>query len=244
MPKRPKKKTFKVKGKSGGSGGSNSSYQNQTCVERGRFTSSLTSSGTANTYTNARFGLALSNFGSRAIDFGDIFAEWKLTHLKAHLVIDPAISVTATQAVSYVGAGIHGAWFTPLTTAEYTLPTTFSQTIDFPIFGWGSFGQALHLNVAKKDITTPSKWLLCNSTGQTDLTLYQAGSAGTFSISAQNNAVAALQFSVWDFTIEFKSPTDAALLPMYRGLRFVHPSLRIKEKKQSYDFEVVEEKKK
>jgi len=143
----------------------------------------------------------------------DIFGQWKLDSLSVHLCHLGYSASTATQAYQQT-AGIHGVYYTPLTTTEFTAATGLAAAIDFPMFAWASTSQPVRLDVKSKDITIPAKWLTTNSSGVTDLNEYQAGTVGLFAISPLAGAlVSTKSFAVLDFVISFRCPMDPTLLP-------------------------------
>lgn len=220
--------------------GSGSTFINQTVKERGRLATTVAISATANTYVLNEIGLSLNNFGSRATVLQDVFSEWKINSLTINMASAASVVNTATQAVSYYGNALGGVYFTPLVPSEYTAPTTFAQTVDFPNFAWGTSANRIHLHVNRSSITTLTPWLLTNVTGTTDSFPSVSGSLGFWTLSGGTSSIAGSFTIVVDYVLEFKGPVDPAVLPMVRSriLRLVKP--------KALSFEVVnkEEKKK
>jgi hypothetical protein len=216
---------------------------NQTVRERGRTATSVTISGTANTYVLNELGLSLNNFGTRSLALGDIFGEWKLVKLSITMASPGTVVNTATQAVSYIGNAVGGVYYTALTPSEYSAPTTVATTVDFPLFSWGNSLEKISLVVHGKDVTTPTPWLLTNATGVTDSFSTLAGTVGLWTLSGASSGAQGSFVAIFDWVIDFKGPMDPATLPKVpRPLTVFEDSVKVvrEEKSDGYDDEVVE----
>jgi len=199
---------------------------------------------TGNTFTLGETNLTLANMGSRAIDFADIFAEWRMISMKTTCRSFAQVSTTATQAVAFIGNEVYGSYYTQLTPSEYTVPTSFQQTIDFPNFAWGiNFGAPVHMKCSRKDLAmdSPFQWLRCNSTGTTEPSLISAGTLGLWSNGQYSvNAITQGVYCVATMVCEFKGPVDTAVVPFFRRPGCILAPVREekKEKKsEDYSFE-------
>jgi hypothetical protein len=252
MPKRTsKKKGPSRKNESKG----NANSQNFIYRECVRFYDTVDVSATSGTVTikEQAVQLLLLNMGDRAVALADIFSQWRVNSIQIHLESPGPVSYTATLAVNFCGNALFGVYYTPLAIAQYQTPSTFPQIVDFPKFVWGQSGRKHTLSVSKRDISSPFEWLVTNPTGTTDPSLYQSGTIG-YITRPLSSAPSAYTFPyVVSYHLEFKTPTDIALLPLYRSLRTSDPNsnkaltalicLRANTK-EFKDFEEIKEEKK
>lgn len=223
----PKGKNRKGKTK-GGSSGKSSGVTRQSF----RFYTTVGKVNTANTVVISEIPMTLAQFGSRAISFADMFAEWRMLGLRATGIATTDVQTTATQAVSFYGSEQHGVCYSQLTLAEYTAPSTMPHLVDFPNFSWAPSWKPVHLTLRSRDLVmdSPFKWLLTNTTGTTESSLTSGGTLTIFTLSGPaGNTITVFSRFVVEVDVEFKGPLDTAMLPLFKRSGHLLPHIRDSE---------------
>jgi len=148
----------------------------------------------------------------------------------------------------------HGVAFTPISTANYTAPTTLAQFCDFPEYQINNGYHVCKLSVGQKGTigALPFKWLTTNTTSSADL--QSAGTVTFYNLSGTIADAVAVgqQFTFMDLSLEFKEPIDTTIsldADHPRGIREVDSTfpgdwkirdhLETKDEKEAGEFTVI-----
>jgi hypothetical protein len=170
-------------------------------------------SGASNTSLNiTETSLTIANLGSRVIDLGDVFSQFRLISLDI-------ISYMMSSSTTFTGdiSGLHGMAVTGTNPLDYATPTTLAQLVDFPVFQVGMSMSRLEVKVPKSVLegSTPSKWY--NTSNASDD--FSAGTITWFNANQANSAgISFNQHLVYAGIIELTGPIDPALVPLDRKI--------------------------
>jgi len=206
------------------------SDQNQITRLSGRVTATVAISNTAGATTFSEINLAIANLGARVVNIADAFMYWRMVKLRYYQVV--RAGTAASDSATFPGSSIlHACSFTPLSNANFAVVASTAQMADFAEYKQGNGYHGIGFSVGRSGLigSQMTKWLATNTTSDTDMQ-----SAGTISIFSSQNVVttaAGSVFSVVEFELEFKSPTDPATVPLSSRSRMV----RSDEKDQYFD---------
>jgi hypothetical protein len=208
------------------------SDQNQITRVPGRvtLTTALSATGGATTFTE--INLAIANLGARVINVADSFMYWRMTNLRYLQVIRVGLSNTGTP-VPPGSDVLHACAFTPLSNANFAAAVSTAQMADFAEYSQGNGYHRIGFRVGRSGLigSQISKWLTTNTTSDSDV--QSAGTVTVFTSSVQgSNVTTGSCFSLLEFELEFKSPTDPATVPLAADHK---RGLRVEEKDQYFD---------
>jgi hypothetical protein len=197
--------------------------QNMTTVVTGRALGTFNVSQTAQNTTVSEVNLTISNLGARIISIADTFEYWRMTKLRVKgMLLTGASTAGATAGSTTRGdAYFYGIAFNPITNVDTTVPANITTTLDYPEWDFGSGTKSLVISVGSsglwRSMATP--WLTTSTTP--DAILQSAGTVTIVSISPAiaDASIAAVIRVVEEFEIEFKSPVDPAVTPLYLPLQ-------------------------
>jgi hypothetical protein len=178
-----------------------------------------------NNFVLTEVNLQISSLGARVIQIADCFQHWRMVNLSVH-----AMAASTTGLCSYCVA------YCPIPTGNFTAATNFATLADFPEYDIGVTFTPARLRVNRAGLlgSIPSKWLETNTT---DSPLHY--SAGTYSVGlisattdTTSNIISSLRFE-----LEFRTPIDPALNPLFPLLR--RPKNNPPKDKDTFDFEDV-----
>lgn len=191
----------------------------------GRAFSTTNASASANTQTLTENNLTISLLGDRLLALGDVFAEFRIVQMKVRQVFQMGANTTAATA-GYGTNGdtcYHSLAFVPAASADFTTATTYAQLVDFPEFAFDNALRPITIRVGRSGLigSQMSKWL---STGtNTNASLLSAGVVVTGSVTgpvADTSLVGRLR-TEYIFHVEFRTPIDGSINPMYKPLRLM-----------------------
>ncbi len=199
--------------------------ENAVTVVRARSIHNVAYSTTAATVVINEQNLTISTLGSRVVAIADTFMYWRLVRLRSYGFTKSGVVNTVTTATTTCDPYIHGIAFTPLTSVNYTAPTTLAQFVDFPESQIDCGLRKVGFKVDRSGLigSQPTKWLGTQSNFSSDIQ-----SAGTITVYLETPAVVSTvngpaQFDyVNEYVIEFKGPIDGAINPSLsnpRGIR-------------------------
>lgn len=160
--------------------------------------------------------LVISTMGSRVVAIADTFMYWRLVRLKSYGFTKAGTVNTVTTSTTTNDGYIHGLAFTPLTSVNYTAPTTFAQFVDFPEMQVDCALRRVGFSVGRGGLigSQPTKWLGTQTNFSTDIQ-----SAGTITVYLETPPVVSTvngpaQFDyINEYVIEFKGPIDGGINP-------------------------------
>jgi len=200
------------------SGGSSLSNQNSITKFTGRAYATLSYSTASDALTISEVNLLATNLGDRAAAMADMFMYWRMVKLRIKAFVKTGryvLTAATSNAQSLAETHSLGIAFVPISNADYTAPTTISQMIDFPEFKFSSGRNPVSLHVGRNGLigSMMTKWLSTNNT--VDGVLQSAGTATFFLVSpiGDTAANASIAQIMYEFDLEFKTPTDTATLP-------------------------------
>jgi len=211
MPKNTKKKNKKQIVKS------NNYFKDENRIERADFRVQTLVTATANSTTPfiQEVKLTIANCGARIIAIGDVFSYWRISRLHVYSNMSVTSSPAASTFVPNDICGEQAIAFTAASFDNFTIPTTFAQLNDFPVFTYGNSLRQLSIKLGPKDLygSTPVKWFNTATQGSS-----QFQSPGTLEYVVANTvAVTNFQMSgvfTMEGTVEFKQPIDPNLIPL------------------------------
>lgn len=223
--------------------GRSKSLRDQNEIQRiyARSLGTVTMSQSGATTGVAEFNLTVSNLGDRIVSIADTFAYWRLSKLRVKGNLQPGVYVaggsTGANQWSITNRGeayLYGLGFSPLSNADTTIPTGFSQLVDFPEWDMNPGNKPVSISVGAQGTkgSLMTKWL-STSTGP-DAALQSAGTL-TVGYITSNIADATSAGSIrlfLEFCVEFRSPLDTAvtptvLIPTRQRVQSVSPSQKV-----------------
>lgn len=224
---------------------SRSFNENAITTIRARSVHNVAYSTTAATAILNEQNLTISTLGSRVVAIADTFMYWRLVSFRIFGFTKAGTVNTVTTTNTTCDAYIHGIAFTPLTSANYTAPTTLAQFVDFPEMKLDCALRPLKLSVSRNGLigSQPTKWLGTQANFSADIQ-----SAGTVTAYLETPPVLSTvngpaQFDyVNEYVIEFKGPIDGSINPSLsnpKGIRPMTDEEKFPECKKLADFEIV-----
>jgi hypothetical protein len=235
----PKKKR---RGKARPKTSKSSFNENAITTVRARSVHNVAYSTTAATAVFNEQNLTISTLGSRVVAIADTFEYWRLVHFRSYGFTKAGVINTVTTSITTCDGYIHGMAFTPLTSANYTAPTTLAQFVDFPEMKLDCALRKVALSVTRNGLigSLPTKWLGTQTNFSADIQ-----SAGTLTVYLETPPVVSTvngpaQFDyINEYVIEFKGPIDGAINPSLtnpRGIRLISPEEKKSEEKEGFVF--------
>lgn len=114
-------------------------------------------------FTSVETSFTVANLGSRVVDAGDMFTQFRLCEL---YVESTMINSVATPVG--LPSAVHGIAFTSADPVSFVKPAALSEVVDLPSFNYGIMNQKIKLKVPKNLLypDTPTKWYSTSTNGQ------------------------------------------------------------------------------
>jgi len=184
-------------------------------------------------YTAVEVPLTIANLGSRVVDIGDVFTQFRLKSLHIE-------SVACNNVAAPAGSPsmIHGLAFIASDGSDFVKPAALSEVCDLPSFNYGNLYEKVSLKVPTSLLypDTPTKWYSTSSNGQ----FIMAGTLQHFiNAGVASTAVAYTTFVCLKGVIELNGPVDPNDVPLDALERhYARLKMRIDKRKEEHPEEL------